>query len=96
MKVTIDIDVSPEEARRFFGLPDVTPMQEMVMERIREQMEQGLDGTLLPNMMRSMVSGGIQSMEAWQKMFSDLVARSAASSSSSAAGSRDQDDGGRS
>jgi hypothetical protein len=30
MKVHIDIDCTPEEARTFFGLPDLQPMQEAV------------------------------------------------------------------
>ena len=26
MKVTVDVDCTPEEARRFLGLPDLTPV----------------------------------------------------------------------
>ena len=42
MKVTIEIDCTPEEARRFLGLPDVQPMQAAVMDRLQQQM---LDAT---------------------------------------------------
>ncbi len=28
MKITVDIDCTPEEARAFFGLPNVQPMQD--------------------------------------------------------------------
>ena len=28
MKVNVEIDCTPEEARAFFGLPDVAPLQE--------------------------------------------------------------------
>ena len=31
MKVNVTIDCTPEEARAFFGLPDVQPMQKAVM-----------------------------------------------------------------
>jgi hypothetical protein len=31
MKVTVEIDCTPEEARRFLGLPDVVPMQHEVV-----------------------------------------------------------------
>jgi len=34
MKVTIDIDCTPAEARAFFGLPDVQPLQTAVMDRL--------------------------------------------------------------
>ena len=38
MKINVEIDCTPEEARRFFGLPDLQPMQQAVMERLQEQM----------------------------------------------------------
>lgn len=38
MKVTIQIDCTPEEARVFFGQPDLKPMQEAVMAKIEKQM----------------------------------------------------------
>ncbi|MGC5394074.1 DUF6489 family protein, partial [Escherichia coli] len=38
MKVNVEIDCTPEEARQFFGLPDVQPMQTAVMDKLQEQM----------------------------------------------------------
>jgi hypothetical protein len=35
--VTIDIDCTPEEARRFMGLPDVTAAQEAVVQEWQKQ-----------------------------------------------------------
>ncbi len=35
MKVTIEIDCTPIEARQFMGLPDVQPMQAAVWRRSR-------------------------------------------------------------
>ena len=43
MKINIDIDCTPEEARLFFGLPDVKPMQQAVMARIERQMLDAAD-----------------------------------------------------
>jgi hypothetical protein len=37
MKVTIDIDCTPEEARSFMGLPDVSAAQEAVVEEWQKQ-----------------------------------------------------------
>ncbi len=37
MKIKIEVDCTPEEARNFFGLPNVKPMQEAVMARIEKQ-----------------------------------------------------------
>ena len=37
MKVTVEIDCTPEEARSFMGLPDVKPMQAAVMASMEQQ-----------------------------------------------------------
>jgi hypothetical protein len=38
MKINVEIDCTPLEARQFFGLPDVQPMQTAVMEHLQKQM----------------------------------------------------------
>ncbi len=38
MKVTIDIDCTPLEARQFMGLPDVEPMQKAIMDSVQSRM----------------------------------------------------------
>jgi hypothetical protein len=43
MRFTINIDCTPEEARAFFGMPDVGPLNDMIVSemsrRAREQMD---------------------------------------------------------
>src|SRR5690349_15545186 len=38
VKINIDIDCTPHEARAFFGLPYVKPMQDAMMARIEREM----------------------------------------------------------
>ena len=38
MKVTIEIDCTPDEARQFFGLPDLKPLQATVLAQVEKQM----------------------------------------------------------
>ncbi len=38
MKINLEIDCTPEEARRFLGLPDLEPLQAAVMARLQQQM----------------------------------------------------------
>ena len=38
MKITINVDCTPLEARQFMGLPDVEPMQKAVMTDIEKRM----------------------------------------------------------
>ncbi len=40
MKVTINIDCTPEEARSFMGLPDVTAINEAMVKKMTEQMSE--------------------------------------------------------
>jgi len=39
MKVNVEIDCTPEEARRFLGLPDVTAANEVYVERLTKAMQ---------------------------------------------------------
>lgn len=43
MKIKIDIDCTPDEARRFLGLPDVAPMQDAMMTEIQKRMMANLE-----------------------------------------------------
>ncbi len=36
MKITVEIDCTPAEARQFFGLPDVEPMQKAIMAELEK------------------------------------------------------------
>lgn len=43
MKINIEIDLTPAEYREIFGLPNVRPVQEEFMEKIREKMLTNVD-----------------------------------------------------
>lgn len=43
MKATIAIDATPQELRTLLGLPDVEPLQEEMLEKIRAKMLESLD-----------------------------------------------------
>ncbi|MEE8506697.1 MAG: DUF6489 family protein, partial [Kiloniellales bacterium] len=43
MKIEINVDCTPEEARTFLGLPDVAPVQAEMMEEVRKRMAAGLE-----------------------------------------------------
>lgn len=73
MKVSVDLDLTPEEMRRLFGLPDLSPIQALVVERITKQVEKGLDSNLLAGITRSIIAGGMQSWDAYQKMLAGIL-----------------------
>ena len=43
MKINVEVDCTPEEARQFLGLPDLRPMQDAVLARIQQQMLDGVN-----------------------------------------------------
>ena len=69
MKVKIDIDCTPEEARQFFGLPDVKPMQDAVMKEIEDRMLANLQAMDPETMFKTWLPAGIQGWEQMQRMF---------------------------
>ena len=42
MKVTINLDVTPQEARSFFGLPDVEPLNKLLIEAMMNKAKEDL------------------------------------------------------
>ena len=67
MKIRIDFDVSPEELRTFFGLPDVKPLQEDMLEKVREGLSSGSAGLDAIGMMAPYLAPNLQAMEGFQR-----------------------------
>ncbi|MGH8581782.1 MAG: DUF6489 family protein [Gammaproteobacteria bacterium] len=44
MKISIEVDATPAEVREFFGLPDLKPLQEGLINSISENMKTGAAG----------------------------------------------------
>lgn len=44
MQIKVEIDVKPEELRRFLGLPDVAGLQDDLMAFLKDKMGQASDG----------------------------------------------------
>lgn len=43
MKLTINIDCTPQEARTFFGMPDLEPMNEMIVQEMTKRAKENMD-----------------------------------------------------
>ena len=74
MKITFDIDCTPEEARAFFGLPDVRPLQEAVMAKVQEKIMSNIQAMDPETIMRSWNSASVQGMEQLQQAFWNSLA----------------------
>ena len=58
MKVKVDIDCTPEEARAFFGLPDLGPLQKEMMTEMQARMKSALSAMDPEAMMKAWMPGG--------------------------------------
>ena len=69
MKVNVEIDCTPLEARQFFGLPDVQPMQLAVMERLQQQMITNIEKVSPEALMQSWFTFDPKIAERFQDVF---------------------------
>jgi hypothetical protein len=69
MKVTVNVDCTPEEARAFLGLPDVQPLQEAVMAQMQERMLNSLKSMDPEVLLRTWGPMGLNNLEQIQKFF---------------------------
>jgi uncharacterized protein DUF6489 len=73
MKVNVEIDCTPLEARQFFGLPDVQPMQTAVMEKIQHQMMDNIQKISPEALMQSWFSFDPKIAERFADMFAAMT-----------------------
>ena len=69
MKVNVEVDCTPEEARTFLGLPDVRPMQEALMNELEARLRANIQAMDPETMVKTWLPAGIQGVEQMQKMF---------------------------
>lgn len=67
MKITVNVDCTPEEARAFFGLPDVKPMQDALMQQLQERMSANIAAMDPETIVKTWLPVGLQSFEQFQK-----------------------------
>jgi hypothetical protein len=65
MKVSVDVDATPEELRRFLGLPDLSALNDELVSTLRERMQQGAEG-YDPF---SVLTASAPAMETFQRLF---------------------------
>ncbi len=73
MKVTFNIDCTPAEARAFFGLPDLTPIHDLYLERLKTTMTEGVSPADFEKITRTWMPGIVDGFEQWQKLFTAAV-----------------------
>ncbi|HJU19157.1 MAG TPA: DUF6489 family protein [Stellaceae bacterium] len=69
MKIKLDIDCTPEEMRAFFGLPDVGPMQQRLLQQLQERLSAALPTMDPEAMLNTWLPATMKGFEQLQQMF---------------------------
>ncbi len=68
MKVTIEVDCTPLEARSFLGLPDVTMLNDHLVQEMKNRMDSNISMLQPEELMRSWMSFGGAAQEQFMRM----------------------------
>jgi hypothetical protein len=78
MKITIDIDCTPQEARAFLGLPHLEPMQDALIAQMQARLADYMSAMEPDALMRLWFPGGLQGLGQLQERFWSQLFESAA------------------
>ncbi|MGI9416540.1 MAG: DUF6489 family protein [Geminicoccaceae bacterium] len=69
MKITVDIDCTPQEARAFFGLPNIEPMQDELLAQLKDQLAKYLASTDPEAMLKLWLPESVKGLGQIQEQF---------------------------
>lgn len=69
MKVSLDVDCTPAEARAFLGLPDVTPIHDKYVKTVLDS----IDGVTNIEQIETMMKGFAPMGDAGMKLFKQMM-----------------------
>jgi len=76
MKISLDIDCTAEEARKFFGLPEVQPLQAALLKEVQERMTANIKAMDAKAMIEAWLPATLKGFEQLQHMFMAQMASS--------------------
>ena len=78
MKVTVDFDCTPEEARRFMGLPDLTPVHQAYIEKMQKVVTEGIGADYFTEMMKGWGPMSEAGLNMWTQMVGQMTGQAGA------------------
>lgn len=70
MKLNITVECTPEEARAFLGLPDLTPVNELLVSSVKQRIEQNIEMVSPEFYLKQWYSMGGQATDSFMQMMS--------------------------
>ena len=68
MKISLDIDCTSEEARKFFGLPDLQPLQQALLKEVQERASANIKAMDAKAMIETWLPASLRGFEQLQQM----------------------------
>lgn len=79
MKIHLEVDCTPTEAREFFGLPDVRALHAEVMKHLEERLVKNVDALSPPEMLQNWYAFNGTGVKQFQDLFTQVLGRAAPS-----------------
>ncbi|MDI7775821.1 DUF6489 family protein [Asticcacaulis sp. EMRT-3] len=76
MKVTVNVECTPQEARTFLGLPDVEPLNDYMMEQMKARMAQNMQSMQPDEMLKNWSSLGVTAQDQFFKLMQSAATAS--------------------
>jgi hypothetical protein len=68
MKVKIEIDCEPAEARAFLGLPNVEPLNDHMVAEMQRRMDENIAAMQPEELMKTWTSFGLQAQDHFRRL----------------------------
>lgn len=75
MKISVDVDCTPEEARRFLGLPDLTPVHQAYVDKMTKAVSEGVTAETMADTVKSWGPMSEAGMTMWRSMLEGMSGR---------------------
>ena len=73
MKVTVEVDCTPAEARAFMGLPDVEPLNDHLVSEMKRRMDENINAMQPEELMKTWTSFGLQAQDQFRRLMETAV-----------------------
>ena len=68
MKISVEVDCTPEEARRFMGLPDVSVLNDHIIDEMKKRMDANMAMLSPDELVKNWMTLGAGAQEQFRKL----------------------------
>lgn len=73
MKINVEVECTPQEARAFLGLPDVAPLNDQLVAEMQKRMAENITAMQPEELMKSWANFGAQAQDQFRRLMEAAV-----------------------